>query len=79
MAIPVQSYKIVKDPSGARFVKLASGDVIPAGIAGLAAGPDKWLSEIKCKCRDCGELFPLSELGESGQWCEECATAGIED
>jgi len=75
----IQAYKITRSESGARFVRLANGSVIPAGIAGLAAGPDKWLSEIKCKCRDCKGLFTLRELGDSGQWCETCAAVGIED
>jgi hypothetical protein len=55
-----------------RFVKLPDGTRIPADIAGLASGKDKWLSEIKCRCRDCGELFPLRELQGGGQWCEPC-------
>jgi hypothetical protein len=24
-------------------------------------------------------MFPLRELGETGQWCETCACVGIED
>jgi Zn finger protein HypA/HybF involved in hydrogenase expression len=76
--VSLQSYKIKRDASGARFVFLASGSIIPADLASIAAGPDRWLSEIKCKCRDCGELFPLRELNGGGQWCEECQTAGIE-
>jgi len=74
-----QSYKIVQNSDGERYVKLANGDIIPAGIAGLCAGRDKWLAEIECKCRDCGVLFPLKYLGETGQWCETCATVGIAD
>jgi len=74
----IQAYKIIRSETGARFVRLANGSVIPAGIAGLAAGPDKWLSEIKCKCRDCGELFALRDLNGGGQWCEPCQVAGME-
>ena len=62
-----------------RFVCLSDGRVIPAAIAGMAAGRDRWLSEIKCKCQTCGESFPLRELGETGQWCEACASADIQD
>lgn len=76
--IAKQAYSIKKSQSGDRFVFLADGGIIPADIAGLAHGPDKWLSEIRCKCRDCGGLFPLSELNGNGQWCEPCQTADIE-
>jgi hypothetical protein len=72
-----QPYTIKRNAGGTRFVHLNDGTVIPAEIAGLAAGPDKWLSEIQCACRDCKQAFTLREL-EGGQWCEECATAGIE-
>jgi hypothetical protein len=73
------TFKIIKNIHGERAVKLQSGQIIPADIAGLATGRDKWLSEIRCKCRDCGELFPLSMLHGGGQWCEECQCAGVED
>ena len=72
-----QAYKIVRNSNGERYVKLINGEIIPAGIAGLCAGADKWLSEITCKCRDCGLIFPLRDLGETGQWCESCAVAEI--
>ena len=75
----MKNFTIVKNSAGERAVKLDNGSVIPADIAGLCAGPDKWLSEIKCKCRDCKQEFPLSELQGGGQWCEECQTAGIEN
>jgi len=67
-----QAYKIVRNLNGDRAVRLANGTTIPAGIARLCVGPDKWLAEITCKCRDCGETFPLRDLGETGQWCEIC-------
>lgn len=72
------TYSIRRNATGDRFIHLASGQVIPADIAGLAAGRDKWLSEIKCKCRDCGELLPLRELNGGGQWCEPCQTAELD-
>jgi hypothetical protein len=73
-------YTILKNKEGERFVKLnPSGQVIPADIAGLCAGPDAWLSEIKCKCRDCGGLFTLRELQGNGRWCEPCQEASIEE
>jgi hypothetical protein len=71
------TYTIQKNESGERFVKLANGQIIPADIAGLCAGRDAWISQIQCKCRDCGERFPLSQLHGGGQWCEPCQTAGI--
>jgi hypothetical protein len=77
--IALKNYKIKRNDSGDRFVCLSDGSVIPADIASLAAGPDRWLSEISCKCRDCGVLFPLRELHGGGQWCEDCQTAGIAD
>lgn len=80
LAMKIQAYEIKRHPkTGERFVRLANGRMIPAAIAGMCAGPDKWLSEIRCKCRTCGELFPLRELGETGQWCETCSFVGIED
>jgi hypothetical protein len=72
-------YTIRKNDAGERFVCLTSGQMIPADIAGLCAGKDAWLSQIQCKCRDCGERFPLSMLQGNGQWCEECQTKDIED
>jgi len=79
-AMKIQSFEIKRNPkTGERFVRLSNGRMIPAGIAGMCTGPDKWLSEIRCKCRTCGEMFPLRELGETGQWCETCACVGIED
>lgn len=76
-----QPYEIKRNPTtGERFVRiLSNGLMIPASVAGMCSGPDKWLSEIECKCRTCGELFPLRELGETGQWCEPCSLVGIED
>lgn len=71
-------YTILKDSTGARAVKFGS-QIIPADIAGLCGGKDKWLSEIKCKCRDCKQEFPLSELHGGGQWCEPCQEASIEE
>jgi hypothetical protein len=72
-----QAYKIVRNSNGDRAVRLDNGKIIPAGIAGLCVGADRWLSEITCKCRDCGEIFSLRELGEVGQWCESCSVAEI--
>ena len=70
-----QAYKIVRNSNGDRAVRLADGTTIPAGIAGLCVGKDRWLSEITCNCRECDGLFTLQELGEVGQWCESCAVA----
>jgi hypothetical protein len=74
----IPAFKIIKNDAGYRFVKLATGHVIPAEIAGLCTGKDRWLSQIKCKCRECGESFPLSMLQGGGQWCEECQTKDME-
>ena len=71
------SYKIMRAANGDRAVKVGS-QMIPADIAGLCAGPDRWLSEIRCKCRTCKGEFPLRELHGGGQWCEQCQTAGME-
>jgi hypothetical protein len=69
---------IVADQEGFRFVKLSDGRLIPADIAALAAGKDRWISEIKVKCRDCKKQFPISVLHCGGQYCEPCAEKGIE-
>lgn len=75
-----QHYKIYRNKdTGERFVRLLNGCVIPAAIAGMAAGPDKWLSEIQVNCVTCAKLFTLRELGETGQWCETCAAIDIQD
>jgi hypothetical protein len=71
-------YRIVESDDE-RGVVLEDGSYIPADIAGLCVGRDLWLSQIECKCRDCGELFPLSQLAGGGQWCEECQNASIEE
>jgi hypothetical protein len=76
--IPLQTYSIKRNASGDRFVCLASGHKIPAGVAKLAAGRDAWLSEITCKCRDCGERFPLRKLNGEGQWCDDCQFADVD-
>ena len=65
-------YKILKDSNGNRVIRLANGGLIPADIAGMATGKDEWLSQIVCKCRDCKQEFPLSQLHGGGQWCESC-------
>lgn len=72
-------YTILRNPKGERAVKLADGTVIPADIAGLCAGDGAWISQIKCKCRDCKQDFTLRELQGGGQWCEECQTKSIEE
>ena len=79
MTTTAATYTIVKSPSGDRAVKLANGNLIPCDIAALATGKDKWLSEIQCKCRDCGDRFPLSQLQGNGQWCDACQDASIEN
>lgn len=72
-------YVIKKSSTGARFVHLTDGRIIPADIAKICVGRDRWLSQIRCKCRDCGESFTLSDLGGGGQWCEPCATKDVEE
>jgi hypothetical protein len=75
----IQAYKVIRsEKTGARFVRLANGLTIPAATAGMCAGPDRWLSQIQCPCVDCGNLFTLRELGETGERCEICASVGIE-
>jgi len=73
-----QPFTVRKMTTGERVIVLDSGSTIPADIAGLCTGRDLWLSQIECKCRDCGEKFPLSRLNGGGQWCDECQTKGIE-
>jgi hypothetical protein len=73
----IPAFKIVKDSEGNRAVKYGN-KVIPADIAGLCTGRDRWLAEIECKCRDCGEKFPLRLLQGGGQWCENCQTKDLE-
>lgn len=75
----VVQYMIVRDNTGERFVKTPDGLVIPADIAALFVDDNDWMREIKCKCRDCGQLFPLKDLEGGGQWCEPCATKDIMD
>lgn len=77
--LTLPAFKIIKNDIGYRFVKLATGQTIPAEIAGLAAGKDRWLSEIVCKCRDCKQPFMLRDLQGGGQWCNECQTKGMEE
>ncbi len=72
-------YTILRNPEGERAVKLANGQVIPADIAGLCAGKDAWISQIECKCRDCGKSFPLRLLQGNGQWCDGCQAKGAEE
>jgi len=75
----MKAYKIFKNQTGDRFIKFENGTSIPADIAKLCVGADKWLSEIKAKCRDCGELFPFRDLNGGGQWCEPCQYADIDE
>jgi hypothetical protein len=75
----MKAYTILKNECGERAVKLASGLIIPADMAGLCSGRDAWISQIQCKCRECGEKFPLRELHGQGQWCEPCQVAGMEE
>lgn len=71
-------YSIRRAADGERFV-LIGRQLIPADIAGLCTGPDLWISQIECKCRGCGEKFPLRKLAGGGQWCEPCQTADMEE
>jgi hypothetical protein len=73
------SFTIMKNSEGDRFVKLSNNSLIPADIAGLCAGKDKWISEIECKCIDCGTLTPLKYLVGNGRWCEECSLTSVID
>ena len=73
----MKTFKIMRAANGDRAVKVGS-QMIPADIAGLCAGPDRWLAEIKCACRICKQDFTLRELHGGGQWCEHCQTAGME-
>ena len=78
MTTTAKPYKITKNQYGERFVVIGR-QIIPADIAGLCAGKDHWISQIQCKCRDCGQLFAFRDLQGNGQWCEPCATADIEE
>jgi hypothetical protein len=73
------AYQIVKNSSGERAIKFGPNfrNIVTADIAGLCTGKDKWLSEIKCKCRDCKQEYPLSQLQGGGQWCQDCQDASI--
>ena len=73
----MKNYKIVRNTDGERAVELDNGQVIPCDIAGLCSGKDAWIAQIECKCRDCGKLFPLSQLQGNGQWCEPCQVADL--
>jgi hypothetical protein len=73
-----QTYKIVSNKSGEKFVVTSKG-IVPADIAGLGAGKDAWLRNIECQCVDCNQLFPLSQMQGNGRWCEECGAAGLDD
>ena len=75
----MKNYTILKNSTGDRFVKISDGRIIPADLAGMAAGNDTWMRNIQCKCRDCKQPFALQDLQGNGQWCEECATADIND
>ena len=72
------AYKIFRNASGERTIRFADGGRVPADIAKLCAGKDRWISQIKAKCRDCGELFPFRDLNGGGQWCEPCQFADID-
>ncbi len=72
------AYKIVRNATGERFLKLANGGIIPAGIARMAVGKDAWMSRVECKCRDCGGSFALRDLNDTGEYCEACVTAEVE-
>jgi hypothetical protein len=71
-------YKIFKNSRGERFFKFSNNEILPADLAGLCGGKDLWISEIQCKCLQCGDMTPVKYMTGNGRWCEECAIEGIE-
>ena len=45
--------------------------LIPADIARLCGGKDKWLSEVVVVCRDCKTKFKLTD-SDSPLYCPDC-------
>lgn len=64
--------------TGERFAKINGRQIVPLSICALAAGKDAWMRNITAKCCDCGTRLPVTDLNDGG-YCEDCATAGIED
>jgi len=70
----MQEYKICENKEGERFVVLiGTREIIPCDMAGLMAGKDKWISEIFCECRECGDEHPIRGMYANGQYCGMCS------
>jgi hypothetical protein len=70
----MQTYKIIENKNGERAIFIPSTrEIIPCDMAGLMAGADQWLTEIRLECRECGDERPIREMLGHGQWCGCCA------
>lgn len=71
------SVEIKTNMRGLIVARIDSNKVVPLALCGLGAGRDAWMRDIQCRCLDCREVFPVSDLNE-GFYCEPCATRDLD-
>ena len=78
---------VISTPSGQHLWIHGEPCLIPIEVAALASGKDAWIAEIKARCKECGQFFPLRELyqdlpghcaGCSSQYYDSLNDAGEE-
>lgn len=75
----MNTYTILENRDGRRFVRLSPVFIVPASVAACLAGPDAWVPFIKLECQECGRMEALRHMTGEGQWCSVCAIAGLDD
>ena len=67
--------QIVKGRDGSRAIRLSRTAFVPAEIASLAAGPDRWMQLVQFPCGECGAMLPAVDLysGDLPGCCPACA------
>jgi hypothetical protein len=67
--------KIVQNTNGDKGLHITfpgkAPYIIPAGIAGCAAGKDAWMRNVLVKCSECGVRTPCGRL-EGNLMCPDC-------
>ena len=61
-----------EDRYGFRYFVFDNKHKVPAEIAGLADGGDKWISQIELMCKSCNTPHIVKNMFMGGQFCETC-------
>ncbi|MFO0190291.1 MAG: hypothetical protein ACK54F_03475 [Planctomycetia bacterium] len=70
--VRTNNIKIVENSYGFRSLIIDGRYRISTDLAKVAAGKDKWLSEVLLECRTCKGKHPAYSMELHGQYCTEC-------